>query len=62
MIPAQFVLVGAALNVVGLGQLRARHPGRAHATQPGDLGLWALAPLIAFAAEIQQGVGPVSRS
>ena len=57
MIPAQFVLVGAALNVVGLASyVRDTLAGR---TRPNRVtwALWALAPLIAFAAEIQQGVG-----
>ena len=57
MIPVQFVLVGAAFNVVGLSSyvadtLRGRNrPNRV------TWFLWALAPLIAFAAELRQGVG-----
>ena len=57
MIPVQFVLVGAAFNLVGLSSyvadtLRGRN-------QPNRVSwfLWALAPLIGFAAEVGQGVG-----
>ncbi len=57
MIPVQFVLVGAAFNLAGLSSyvadtLRGRNrPNRV------SWFLWALAPLIAFAAEVGQGVG-----
>jgi len=57
VIPVQFVLLGAAFNLVGLTSyvadtLRGRNrPNRV------TWFLWALAPLIAFAAELGQGVG-----
>jgi hypothetical protein len=57
VIPVQFVLVGAGFNVIGLASyvvdtLRGRNrPNRVTWL------LWGVAPLIAFAAEVQQGVG-----
>jgi len=60
VIPVQFVFLGAAFNVVGMAHyiadtLRGR-------TQPNRVTwfLWALAPLIAFAAQLQQGTGLTS--
>lgn len=57
MISDKFVLVGALINLVGgLIYFRATVTGEA---QPNRVtwGLWALAPLIAFAAEIHEHVG-----
>jgi hypothetical protein len=57
VIPAPFILVAVAFNVVGCAAyvndtLRGRsYPNRV------TWFLWSLAPLIAFAAEVQQGVG-----
>jgi hypothetical protein len=57
VIPPQFVLVAAAINLFGCAAyvndtLRGRsYPNRV------TWFLWSLAPLIAFAAEVQQGVG-----
>lgn len=57
MLDPKFVLVGAAINLIGsskyvIDTLRNKtKPNRVTWT------LWALAPLIAFAAQIQQGVG-----
>ncbi len=57
MIPVQFVFVGALLSLVGTttyiaDTLRGRtHPNRV------TWFLWALAPLIAFVAQLQEGVG-----
>lgn len=57
MIPVQFVFVAAGFSLVGIvayvaDTLRGRsHPNRV------TWFLWALAPLIAFVAQIQQGVG-----
>ena len=57
MIPPQFVLLAAAINLVGCAAyvndtLRGRSfPNRV------TWFLWTLAPMIAFAAEVQQGVG-----
>ena len=57
MIPAQFVFLAAAVSALGLtAYVRDTLRGR---TQPNRVTwfLWALAPLIAFAAELQEGVG-----
>ena len=60
MIPVQFVFLAAAFNVVGMTSyiadtLRGRsHPNRV------TFALWSVAPLIAFAAQIQKGVGLTS--
>jgi hypothetical protein len=57
VIPAQFVFLAAAVNALGLtAYVRDTLRGQ---TQPNRVTwfLWALAPLIAFAAEIQEGVG-----
>mgnify|MGYP003328769751 CR=1 FL=1 len=57
MLDPKFVLIGAAINLIGsskyvIDTLRNKtKPNRVTWT------LWALAPLIAFAAQIQQGVG-----
>jgi hypothetical protein len=57
VIPIQFVFVAAGFSLVGIATyvadtLRGRsHPNRV------TWFLWALAPLIAFVAQIQQGVG-----
>ncbi len=60
MIPVQFVFVAVLFNVVGMTSyiadtLRGRsHPNRV------TFALWSVAPLIAFAAQIQKGVGLTS--
>ena len=60
MIPVQFVYVAAALSGVGLTSyivdtLRGRsHPNRVTGSS------WSVAPFIAFAAQIQKGVGLTS--
>lgn len=57
MISDQFVLVGAALNLIGsLSYLRDTIRGK---TKPNRVSwfLWAAAPLIAFSAQIGGGVG-----
>ena len=57
MLDPRFVILGAAINLIGIGiyavdTLRGRvKPNRV------SWGLWALAPLIAFAAELASGVG-----
>ena len=57
MINEKFVLVGALLNILG-STTYAYHTIKGK-TKPNRITwfLWALAPLIAFAAEIGQGVG-----
>jgi hypothetical protein len=57
VIPVQFVLLGAAFNIVGLSAY-VRDTLRG-VTFPNRVtwALWAAAPLIAFAAELGQGVG-----
>jgi hypothetical protein len=60
MLPSWFVIVGAGFNVVGLtSYVRDTVQGRTHPNRV-TWALWALAPLIAFAAEIGQGVGLVA--
>lgn len=57
MINEKFVFLGAVLNIIGsVGYIRDTLRGR---TKPNrvSFSLWALAPLIAFVAEIKQGVG-----
>ncbi|MEN9328417.1 MAG: hypothetical protein RI947_1225 [Candidatus Parcubacteria bacterium] len=57
MINEQFVIVGAVLNFIGgISYLIDTLKGK---VKPNKVTwfLWALAPLIAFAAEIKQGVG-----
>ncbi len=57
MLDAHFVIVGAALDFLGVaGYAWHTVTGR---TQPNRVtwALWAIAPLIAFAAEIRDGVG-----
>ena len=57
MISEKFVILAAALNLIGsLGYVRDTLRGK---TKPNRVtwSLWALAPLIAFAAMIDEGVG-----
>lgn len=57
MLDERFVILGAALSLVGtVLYLRAMAAGEA---QPNRVtwGCWALAPLVAFAAELGEGVG-----
>ncbi len=57
MINEKFVIVGALLNLIGsLGYVRDTLRGK---TKPNRVSwsLWALAPLIAFSAELNKGVG-----
>lgn len=57
MIDERFIYLGVALNIIGgLGYLIDTLKGK---TKPNKVTwfFWALAPLIAFAAQIQQGVG-----
>jgi len=57
MLNPNFVLLGVLLNVIGsISYLIQTVQGK---VKPNRItwGLWALAPLIAFAAEIKQGVG-----
>lgn len=57
MINEKFVILGAVLNLVGtLGYVKDTLRGK---TKPNRVSwlLWALAPLIAFAAMIDEGVG-----
>ncbi len=57
MIDEKFILVGAVLNIIGsFTYLRDTIRGK---TKPNRMTwfLWALAPLIAFAAELRHGVG-----
>jgi hypothetical protein len=57
VIPVQFVFVGALLSLVGTASYIADTVrGRTHPNRVTWF-LWALAPLIAFVAEVQQGVG-----
>lgn len=57
MLDPKFVLVGAALNLTGsLGYVRSVLRGEARPNRVSWM-MWALAPLIAFAAEIHEGVG-----
>ena len=60
MISEKFVLVGAALNLIGtFGYARDTIRGT---TRPNRISwvMWTLAPLIAFAAEINKGVGLIA--
>lgn len=57
MLDSHFVILGAILNILGgLSYIIDTLKGK---VKPNRVtwGLWALAPLIAFAAEIKQGVG-----
>ena len=57
MINEEFVIVGAALNLIGsLSYLKDTLKGK---TRPNRVSwfLWAVAPLIAFGAELNHGVG-----
>jgi uncharacterized membrane protein HdeD (DUF308 family) len=57
MISAEFTIIAAIINLIGcIGYARDTLTGR---TKPNRVGwsLWATAPLIAFAAQISQGVG-----
>ena len=57
MINEKFVLVGAALNLVGsLSYVIQTVKGKTRPNRVSWL-MWALAPLIAFSAELSQGVG-----
>lgn len=57
MINENFVLIGAVLNLVGtVGYLSETIKGKVKPNRV-SFALWALAPLIAFAAQISQGVG-----
>lgn len=57
MIPDWFVFVAIGFNFVGIiGYVAAVLRGRARPNRV-TFALWALAPLIAFAAEVQEGVG-----
>jgi hypothetical protein len=60
MLPVGFVFVAAAFNVAG-STVYVSDTLRGH-TQPNRVTwlLWAVAPLIAFAAELQEGVGLVA--
>lgn len=57
MIDPRFVLLGMAFSLAGsLSYCRAMLRGRARPNRVSWM-LWALAPLVAFAAEISEGVG-----
>ena len=57
MIDPHFVLLGTALSLPGsAGYCRAMFQGRAQPNRVSWM-LWALAPLVAFAAEVSEGVG-----
>lgn len=57
MIDPHFVLLGMALSLAGsLSYCRAMLRGRARPNRVSWM-LWALAPLVAFAAELSEGVG-----
>lgn len=57
MLNENFVIVGAIIGIIGsLSYLIDTVKGKVKPNRVSFL-LWALAPLIAFAAEIQQGVG-----
>ncbi len=57
MIPVQFVYVGALLSLIGTSTYIADTVrGRTHPNRVTWF-LWALAPLIAFVAQLQEGVG-----
>lgn len=60
MISEKFVILGALINLGGtIGYVRATLAGRARPNRV-TWSLWALAPLIAFAAELGEGVGLVA--
>ncbi len=57
VIDPHFVLLGMALSLTGsVGYCRAMFQGRAQPNRVSWM-LWALAPLVAFAAEVSGGVG-----
>jgi hypothetical protein len=57
MLPAQAVIIGALFNLFGsTSYVIATIKGKARPNKVSWF-IWALAPLIAFAAEVQQGVG-----
>lgn len=57
MLDPKFVIVGAALNFTGsIGYVRSVLRGEARPNRVSWI-MWTLAPLIAFAAELHEGVG-----
>ena len=61
MLDARFVLLGAALHAVGSIRYLLRTLQGTAIPNRVTWALWAVAPLIAFAAEISRGVGGASR-